>query len=77
MQSLLIRARQRYSVQSSECVHSGSSVVNDTSYATIYLSLQQLSLIHRQYVAMKSAQETPEVRDLAIVKEDIYEGLCR
>lgn len=40
-------------------------------------TLQQLSLIHRQYVAMKSAQETPEVRDLAIVKEDIYEGLCR
>lgn len=40
-------------------------------------TLQQLSLIHRQYVTMKSVQETPEVRDLAIVKEDVYEGVCR
>lgn len=40
-------------------------------------TLQQLSLIHRQYIAMKSLQENPEVRNMALVKENIYEGVCK
>lgn len=38
---------------------------------------QQLQLIHQQYMAMKAAQEKPEVRDLAFVKEDVYDSICR
>lgn len=40
-------------------------------------TFQQLSLIHQQYVAMKSLQENPEVRNMALVKEDIFEGICK
>lgn len=40
-------------------------------------TLQQLSLIHRQYIAMKSLQENPEVKNMALVKENIYEGVCK
>lgn len=40
-------------------------------------TLQQLSEIHRQYIEMKHLQEDPEVRNMAFVKENIYEGVCK
>lgn len=40
-------------------------------------TLQVLTMVHRKYLAVKAEQAEPEVRDLDIVKEDIYEDVRR
>lgn len=40
-------------------------------------TFQRLSLVHQQYLQIKAAQSASEIRDLALVKEDLYKGVCR
>lgn len=40
-------------------------------------TLQVLTMVHRKYMAVKAEQAEPEVRDLDLVKEDVYEDIRR